>query len=120
MARGRLGPFSSCFESQALSAVVRERRVYFTSLVRHGFMPSCFRDCIVIPVPKKNKDVISSSSYRPIALASSINKILEHLILTKFSSYLHTSPLQFGFKPGSSTSLCTGVVNVSAYLYSRS
>ena len=28
MARGRLGPFSSCFESQALSAVVRERRVY--------------------------------------------------------------------------------------------
>ena len=58
----------------ATSALISPLAVYFTSLVR------------------------------PIALASSISKILEHLILTKFSSYLHTSPLQFGFKPGFSTS----------------
>ena len=106
----------------ATSVLISSLAVYFTSLVRHGFMPSCFRDCILIPVPKKNKDVTSSSSYRPIALASSISKILEHLILTKFSSYLHTSPLQFGFKPGSSTSLCTGVVKniISRYIHNGS
>ena len=94
----------------ATSALISPLAVYFTSLVRCGFMPSCFRECILIPVPKKNKDITSSSGYCPIALASSISKILEHLMLTKFSSYIHTSPLQFGFKPGSSTSLCTGVV----------
>ena len=43
-----------------------------------------FNTCLI---PKKNKDITSSSSYRPIALASSIS-ILEHLILTKFSSYI--------------------------------
>ena len=106
----------------ATSALISPLAVYFTSLVRHGFMPSCLRDCVLIPVPKKNKDVTSSSSYRPIALASSISKILEHLILTKFSSYLHTSPLQFGFKPGFSTSLCTGVVKniISRYIHNGS
>ena len=75
------------------SALISPLAVCFTSLIRHGFMPSCFREYILIPVPKKNKDITSSSSYRPIALASSISKILEHLILTKFSSYLHTCPL---------------------------
>ena len=106
----------------ATSALISPLAVYFTSLVRHGFMPSCLRDCVLIPVPKKNKDVTSSSSYRSIALASSISKILEHLILTKFSSYLHTSPLQFGFKPGFSTSLCTGVVKniISRYIHNGS
>ena len=77
----------------ATSALISPLAVYFTSLVRHGFMPSCLWDCILIPAPKKNKDVTSSSSYCPITLASSISKILEHLILTKFSSYLHTSSL---------------------------
>ena len=106
----------------ATSALISLLAVYFTSLVRYGFMPSCLRDCVLIPVPKKNKDVTSSSSYRPIALASSISKILEHLILTKFSSYLHTSPLQFGFKPGFSTSLCTSVVKniISRYIHNGS
>ena len=106
----------------ATSALISPLAVYFTSLVRHGFMPSCLWDCVLIPVPKKNKDVTSSSSYCPIALASSISKILEHLILTKFSSYLHTSPLQFGFKPGFSTSLCTGVVKIiiSRYIHNGS
>ena len=63
-----------------------------------------------------------SSSYRPIALASSLSKTLEHLNLIKYSTFLHTSPLQFGFKPGSSTTLCTGVVKniISRYIHSGS
>ena len=95
---------------------------FFTSILRHGFMPQCLRDCILIPVAKKNKDVTCSSSYRPIALTSSLSKILEHLILLKFSSFLYTSPLQFGFKSGSSTTMCTGVVKniVSRYIYNGS
>ena len=93
----------------ASSPLITPLSDYFSSLVRHGFMPHCFRDCVLIPVPKKNKDVTCSSSYRPIALI-------------KYSTFLHTSPLQFGFKPGSSTTLCTGVVKniISQYIHSGS
>ena len=106
----------------ASSPLITPLADYFSSLVCHGFMPHCFRDCVLIPVSKKNKDVTCSSSYRPIALASSLSKTLEHLILIKYSTFLNTSPLQFGFKPGSSTTLCTGVVKniISRYIHSGS
>ena len=40
-------------------------------------------------------------------------------IIKKYSSYFCTSSLQFGFKPGYSTTLCTGVVKnvVSRYIH---
>ena len=46
-------------------------------------------------------------------------KVLEHLILKKYSSFLSTSHLQFGFKSGFSTTLCTGVLKnvVSRYIH---
>ena len=50
----------------ATSALISPLAVYFTSLVRDGFMRSCFQDYNLIPVPKKNQDVTSSSSYHPI------------------------------------------------------
>ena len=62
------------------------------------------------PLLKGNKNPLCSDSYRPIALASCISKVLEILIIHKYSSFLQSSHLQFGFKSGSSTSLCTGTV----------
>ena len=84
----------------ASSAVMAPLAIFFSSLVRHGFMPQCLRDSVLVPVPKKNKDATCSVNYRPIALSSCLSKILEHLIMTKYSAYLYSSPLQFGFKPG--------------------
>ena len=57
-----------------------------------------------------------------IALASSISKLLEHVIFAKYSSFPYSHPLQFGFKAGSSTSLCTGLVKnvVSKYMHNGS
>ena len=57
--------------------------------------------------------------YRAVALASTVSKVLEHLIFKKYSSSFCTSSLQFGFKPGYSTTLCTGVVKnvVSRYIH---
>ena len=92
----------------ASSALVGPLAAYFTSLVRHGLVPRCFRDFIVVLVPKKNKVSSCSVNYHPIALASCLSKIMEHLILIKFSSFFNSSSLQF--KPSSSTSICTGVV----------
>ena len=92
--------------------------MFFTSLLHHGYISQCLRDCVLVPLPKKNKDITCSQNSRPIALASTLSKILEHLICTKFAAFLSSSPLQFGFKAGSSTTLCTGMVKnvVSRYI----
>ena len=90
----------------------------FTSIVHYGYMPSLLRDSILVPVPKSNKDTAVSSNYRPVALSSTLSKVLEWMILHKYSEFFTSSHLQFGFKPHSSTSLCTGVVKnvVSRYI----
>ena len=82
----------------------------FTAILRHGYMPKCFRDSVLVPIPKSGKNLSISDNYQSISLASSLSKIMEHIILDKFSHYLHSNQLQFGFKSGSSTSLCTGLV----------
>ena len=95
--------FASSIICQPLSA-------FLTSAVRHGYMPSCIRDSVMSPLLKGNKNPLCSDSYQPIALVSCISKVLEILIIHKYSSFLQSSHLQFGFKSGSSTSLCTGTV----------
>ena len=81
-------------------------------------MPLCIRDSVLTPIPKGNKNTSCSQNYRAIALASSLSKILEHLILDQYASFFHTSYLQFGFKPGLSTTMCTGALKnvVSRYI----
>ena len=87
----------------------------FTSILRHGYMPSGIRDCILVPIPKGNKDPTSSDNYRPIALAPTLSKALEWVILLTYSHYFTTYDLQFGFKKHLSTSLCSAVIkNVAA------
>ena len=94
----------------ASSALANPLAMFCTSLLRHGYISQCLRDCVLVPLPKRNKDITCSQNYRPIALASTLSKILEHLICMKFAAFLSSSPLQFGFKAGSSTTLCTGMV----------
>ena len=82
----------------------------FTSILRHGFMPDCLRDSILIPVPKSNKDSTKSLNYRPISLSSTLSKVLERLLLSVYDEFLSSRHLQFGFKRGFSTSLCTATI----------
>ena len=87
----------------------------FTAILRHGHIPSCLRDCILQPIPKPGKDPSVSDNYRPIALAPILSKIFEWCLLIVYRPAFTTSPLQFGFKPGLSTELCTGLIkNVTA------
>ena len=89
--------------------------------LRHGYnyMPEQLRNCILVPIPKANKDHANSDSYRPISLASALSKALEWCILLQ---YLTTSGLQFGFKERMSTTLCTGTVKnvISRYMHEGS
>ena len=48
----------------------------FTAILCHGYMPKCLRDNVIIPIPKGQKDASLTDNYRPIALASSLSKIL--------------------------------------------
>ena len=45
-----------------------------------------------------------------IALAPTLSKVFEWCVLIEYRSAFVTSPLQFGFKQGFSTDLCTGLI----------
>ena len=95
---------------------------FFTACFRHGFIPHSISDCVLIPIPKGSKDACHSQNYRPIALASTLSKVIEHIILLKYRDYFSSSQLQFGFKAGSSTTICTAMIKMVAshYIYNGS
>ncbi len=59
----------------------------------------------------------NSDNFRAITLSSTLCKILDFVILTKESDNLCSSNLQFRFKPGASTSLCTRMVQETISYY---
>ena len=64
-----------------------------------------------VSIPKDSKKSLNeSNNYRSIALSSVTGKVLDNIVLTQHASILHTSVLQFGFKPNHSTSQCTFVL----------
>ena len=70
--------------------------------------------------PNPNPNPVSDN-YRPIALAPNLSKVLEKCILLKYPTCFKTSDMQFGFKSGFSTELCTGVVKsvITRYLHNE-
>ena len=58
--------------------------LFFSSILRHGSMPYSCRDCVLVPIPKGNKDISSSQNYLPISLSSNLSKVLEKLLLLKY------------------------------------
>ena len=46
---------------------------------------SSLRDCTALPIPKGLKDASCSSNYHGIAIASIFSKVLEGVILLKYS-----------------------------------
>ena len=71
----------------AATVIAESLATLFTSILRHGYMPSSIRDCTVIPIPKGLKDASCSSNYRGIAIASTLSKVLEGVILHKYSEF---------------------------------
>ena len=78
---------------------------FFTSVLRHGYMPTCIRDC---PYPKRPEGCLQEGqlSFHRICTFYQQNPI-EWVILSQYSDAFVTSDLQFGFKRGMSTSPCT-------------
>ena len=82
----------------------------FTACFRHGHVPAAFQDAIVQPILK---------GAGGIALASPFSKLMEWCIILMYGEYLISSNLQFGFKKGLSTSMCTGLLKIVAGEYIR-
>ena len=90
-----------------------------TAIIRHGHMPEALSNCILVPILKGQKDPTKSDNYRPIALAPTLSNVIEQAIILQYSEFFFTSDLQFGFKKGFSTLLCTSLLKntVSRYIH---
>ena len=73
----------------------------------HNFVPLGCLNTIIVPIVKNaNGNLQDSRNYRPIALTSVISKLLEHFILSRIETFLHTTHKQFGFKAQHSLDMC--------------
>ena len=92
-------------------------------MIRHGYTPSNMLKSTMIPIPKgKWANLGNSCNFRAITLSSIIGKISELVILKREINHLCTSDLQFGFKEGLSTTMCTSMVKetVSYFVHDNS
>ena len=82
-----------------------------SAMLTHGYYANELLLSTVMFLPKDvNKNICDSDNYRGISLYSSVNKVIEWIILTKYSECFTTSDLQFSYKKGHSTTVCTAVL----------
>ena len=90
----------------------------FTSFLIHGFLPESLMSVVLVPIIKdKSGKINSKDNYRPIAIASTVSKLLEILLLERLSNYLLTTSHQFGFKAKHSTDACIYVLKEAVDFY---
>ncbi|CAK1583256.1 unnamed protein product [Parnassius mnemosyne] len=72
-----------------------------------GPIPDDWKTHIIIPILKPGKDPSSALNYRPIAISSTLSKVMEHLVKNRLEWILENrsilSRTQFGFRKGFST-----------------
>ena len=59
----------------------------FNLCVNKGVFPNCLKISEIIPIYKKG-DINKATNYRPIALLSQFNKLMEKMIFSRLYSYL--------------------------------
>ncbi|XP_016519354.1 RNA-directed DNA polymerase from mobile element jockey-like [Poecilia formosa] len=90
----------------------------FTGYLVHGLLPNSVLSVILVPIIKVKAGKISSlENYRPIALASSLSKVLERVLLNTLEEFVLTSDNQFGFKPKHGTDMCIFMLQEILDLY---
>ena len=79
----------------------------FQAMLIHGYVPhSLMKTKIISLVKNKCGDLSDLNNYRPVAIATTISKVFETILLNRCENYLYTSDNQFGFKAGHSTDMC--------------
>ena len=84
------------------------------SVTQGGQVPQFWKEARVLPLHKKNEKH-KVENYRPISILPSPSKSMEEIIQTQLSKYMEKHHIitqsQFGFRPGISTTMATGVAN---------
>jgi hypothetical protein len=77
----------------------------------HGHYPEILLSASIVSIPKDyNKSLSCYSNYRGIALCNAISKVADLIFLERSSQALVTSDMQYAFKKGMGTTLCTLVL----------
>ena len=91
-----------------------------SSMLVHGRSPQDMLLSVLVPIPKNlKKSLYDSNNYRSIAISSVIGKIFDNIVLYRHREKLSSSDLQFGFKPGFSTTQCTFVLQEVISFYTE-
>ena len=81
------------------------------SMLIHGHSPDEFILSVLVSIPKDTRgNLLTSDNYRGIALCSALSKVVDYVILEKYSDDLQSSNLQFAYKKDHSTTMCTAVL----------
>ena len=91
------------------------------SMFGHGFTPDDLLESVITSIPKDMRgNLCTDDNYRGIALCSCLCKLIDLIIIDKYSDKLLTSDLQFAFKPDHSTNMCTSILKeVCSYYQAR-
>jgi len=80
---------------------------YYNRIWTTGDIPADYKHAIITPIPKPTKSAHDPTSYRPICLTSTIEKIMERLVTDRLSYHMEKEQLltnvQCGFRKGRST-----------------
>lgn len=81
--------------------------ICFTGFLTNRILPDSMLSILLVPVFKdKAGKLCNIDSYRPIALASIVSKVLENMLLESLISVISSSDNQFGFKHKHGIDLC--------------
>nr|KAG5697608.1 hypothetical protein BaRGS_001033 [Batillaria attramentaria] len=58
-----------------------------------GKLPDQWREAVIVPIRKKQKDTTKKSSYRPISLLSCVGKVMERMVNTRLLKHLEENHL---------------------------
>ena len=89
------------------------------SMLIHGYNADDLLVSVIASIPKCIRSSLDSSdNYRGIALCCSLCKVIDYVFINKYLGQLQSSNLQFAFKEGHDTTMCTAVLKetVSYYL----
>lgn len=79
----------------------------YNNIWKKGQLPESWKEGLVIPIPKPNKDKNNADSFRPITLLNCIGKTLEKMVNRRLVSLLESKGLldnrQFAYRPDKST-----------------
>ena len=73
------------------------------NIIREGYIPSKWKDSVLIPLYKGKGDPLDCGSYRGVKLLEHAMKVVERVIERRIREQVKIDDMQFGFRSGRGT-----------------